>query len=43
MRAAASILALVIVLAIIWFVMKSQFSQGPTAGQPPREMIDVVA
>lgn len=42
MRAAGSILALVIVVAIIWFVMKSQFSQGPTAGQPPRETIDVV-
>jgi len=42
MRAAGSILALVIVMAIIWFVVKSQFSQGPTAGQPPKETIDVV-
>jgi len=42
MKALGSILALVIVLAIIWFVMKSQFSQGPTGGQPPVEVIDVV-
>jgi hypothetical protein len=42
MRAAGSILGLVIVVAIIWFVMKSQFSQGPTSGQPPKEVIDVV-
>jgi hypothetical protein len=33
---------LVIVLAIIWFVMKSQFTQGPVGGQPPKEVIDVV-
>ncbi len=42
MRAAASILGLVIVVAIIWFVMKSQFSQGPAGGQPPAETINVV-
>ena len=42
MRAAGSILGLVIVMAIIWFVMKSQFTQGPTGGQPPKEVIDVV-
>ena len=42
MKAAASILGLVIVMAIIWFVMKSQFTQGPTGGQPPAETIDVV-
>ena len=36
MKAAGSILGLVIVVAIIWFVMKSQFSQGPTAGNLPR-------
>ncbi len=42
MRAAASILGLVIVVAIIWFVMKSQFSQGPAGAQPPAETIDVV-
>jgi hypothetical protein len=42
MRATASIVGLVIVVAIIWFVMKSQLSQGPTGGQPPKEVIDVV-
>ncbi|MGO8816698.1 MAG: hypothetical protein ACLQVG_18835 [Terriglobia bacterium] len=42
MKAAGSILGLVIVVAIIWFVMKSQLSQGPTAGQAPKEVIDVV-
>jgi hypothetical protein len=42
MRAAASILGLVIVVAIVWFIVKSQFSQGPAGGQPPAETIDVV-
>jgi len=42
MKAAGSILGLVIVVAIIWFVVKSQYSQGPTGGQPPKEVIDVV-
>jgi hypothetical protein len=42
MKTAGSILGLLIVVAVIWFVMKSQFSQGPTAGQAPKEVIDVV-
>ena len=42
MRTAGSILGLVIVLAIVWFVLKSQFSQGPRGAQPPAETIDVV-
>jgi hypothetical protein len=42
MRAAGSILGLVIVVAIVWFVVKSQFSQGPTGAQPPAETINVV-
>ncbi len=42
MRAAGGLLGLVIVVAIIWFVMKSQLSQGPTGGQPPAETINVV-
>jgi hypothetical protein len=42
MKAAGTILGLVIVLAIVWFVMKWQFTQGPTGGQPPKEVIDVV-
>jgi hypothetical protein len=42
MRAAGSILGLIIVVAIIWFIMKSQFSQGPAGAQPPAETINVV-
>jgi hypothetical protein len=42
MKAGGMIVGLVIVVAIIWFVMKSQFSQGPTGAQPPAETIDVV-
>jgi hypothetical protein len=42
MRAAGAILGLVIVVAIIWFVVKSQYSQGPGSAQPPKETIDVV-
>jgi hypothetical protein len=42
MRAAGGLLGLVIVMAIIWFVVKSQLSQGPAGAQPPAETIDVV-
>jgi hypothetical protein len=42
MRAAAGLLGLVIVVAITWFVIKAQYSQGPAGGQPPAETIDVV-
>ncbi len=42
MKAGGAILGLVIVVAIIWFVMKSQYSQGPAGAQPPAETIDVV-
>ncbi len=42
MKAVGGILGLVIVMAIILFVVKSQFTQGPTGGQPPKEVIDVV-
>jgi hypothetical protein len=42
MRAAASVLGLVIVMAIVWFIVKSQFSQGPAGAQPPAETINVV-
>ena len=41
MKAAGGIVGLVIVLAIGWFVMKSQFTQGPTGGAPPKQTIDV--
>ena len=42
MRAAASVLGLAIVLAIVWMVVKTQFTQGPTGGAPPKLVIDVV-
>ena len=42
MRAAGSIVGLVIVVAIVWFLVKSQFSQGPGGVQPPAETINVV-
>ncbi len=43
MKTAVSLVGLVIAVAIIWFVVKSQFSsQGPTGGRPPAEVIDVV-
>jgi hypothetical protein len=29
-------------MAIVWLVVKSEFSQGPTNSQPPAEIIDVV-
>ena len=42
MKAAASIIGLLIVLVIGWFVVKSQFTQGPAGGAPPKQTIDVV-
>ena len=42
MKAIASVLGLVIVLAIVWMVIKTQFTQGPTGGAPPKQVIDVV-
>jgi len=42
MKAAASVLGLVIVLAIVWMVSKTQFTQGPTGGAPPKQVIDLV-
>jgi hypothetical protein len=41
MKAVASVLGLVIVLAIGWFIIKTQFTQGPTGGAPPKQVIDV--
>jgi hypothetical protein len=42
MKAAASVLGLVIVLAIVWIVFKAQFTRGPAGGIPPKQVIDVV-
>ncbi len=41
MKAAGGILGLVIVLAVVWFVVKGQFTSGPTGGAPPQQVIDV--
>lgn len=42
MRIVASLLALLIVLAIGYFIFKAQFTKGPQQGVPPMEQIDVV-
>jgi hypothetical protein len=42
MKIAASVLGLVIVVAIIWLLVKTQSTQGPTGGAPPKQVIDVV-
>jgi hypothetical protein len=42
MKAAASVLGLLIVLAIGWFIIKTQFMQGPMGEVPPKQVIDVV-
>jgi hypothetical protein len=42
MKAIASVLGLLIVLAIVWMVFKTQFTRGPAGGAPPKQVIDVV-
>ena len=42
MKPAGTILVLVIVAAVIWFVVKSQFSSGPAGTRPPAETVNVV-
>jgi hypothetical protein len=37
-----SVLGLVIVLAIVWMVIKTQFTQPPSGGARPKQVIDVV-
>ena len=41
MRAVGGIIGLIIVLAIIMFVYKAEFTQGPTGGAPPVQAMDV--
>ena len=41
MKKAAGLLGLVIALGIGWYVFKAQYTQGPTGGAPPKEVIDV--
>ncbi len=42
MRGLGSVLGLLIVVAIVWFVVKTQFSQGPAGAQAPAETVNVV-
>jgi hypothetical protein len=42
MKKAGGVLGLLIVLVVGWFIVKSQFTQGPTGGAPPKQTIDVV-
>lgn len=42
MKAIGGVIALVIVLAIVFFLYKTQFTQGPGGGAPPKQQIDVV-
>jgi hypothetical protein len=42
MRVVGSLLALLVVLAIGYFIFKAQFAQGPQHGAPPVEQIDVI-
>jgi hypothetical protein len=41
MKASGMIVGLVITVAIIWFVIKAQYSQGPAGSQPPAEVINI--
>jgi len=41
MKAVGGIIGLVLALAIILFVYKAEFTQGPTGGTPPAQTIDV--
>jgi hypothetical protein len=41
MKAVGGIIGLILALAIIWFVYKAEFTQGPMAGKPPAQAIDV--
>jgi hypothetical protein len=42
MKTAGGVLGLLVVLAVGWFVVRSQFMQGPAGGAPPKQAIDVV-
>ena len=42
MKVAGSLLSLVIVAAIVWFVIKPQLTHGPAGGAPPKLLIEVV-
>jgi hypothetical protein len=42
MKVVGSLLALLIVAAIGYFIFKAQFARGPQQGTPPMEQIDVI-
>ena len=41
MKAVAGIIGLVLALAIVLFIYKAEFTQGPAGGAPPEQTIDV--
>jgi len=42
MKAAGTVLVVVIVLVIGYFIFRAQFAKGPGGGAPPQQVIDVV-
>ena len=42
MKAGGAILGIVIALAVGYYIIKAQYSTGPTGGAPPKQVIDVV-
>ncbi len=42
MKKAAGLLGVVIALGVGYYIFKVQYSEGPTGGAPPKEVIDVV-
>jgi hypothetical protein len=42
MRKVGALLGLIIAVAVVYFLVKSQYTQGPTGGAPPQQTIDVV-
>jgi hypothetical protein len=42
MKAIGGIVGLVVVLGIVLFIYKAEFTQGPAGGAPPQQTIDVV-
>ena len=42
MKKAAGLLGVVLALGVGYYIFKAQYSEGPTGGAPPKEVIDVV-
>lgn len=43
MKKVGGLIGLILALAIGYFVYKAEFTQGPTGGAPPRQVIDTTA